>query len=45
MVDKYTQNCRDVSYAPTSDRSIIGQINEMIMVAKYEMEGNMDEIR
>ncbi|MDU0331044.1 DUF6933 domain-containing protein [Paenibacillus barengoltzii] len=43
LVDKYTQNCRDVSFASTSDRSIIGQINEMIMVAKYEMEGNLDE--
>lgn len=43
LVDKYLLNCGDVSYTPTSDRSIIGQINEMIMVAQYEMEGNIDE--
>lgn len=43
LVDKYLQNCGDVSYTPTSDRSIIGQINEMIMVAQDEMEDYIDE--
>lgn len=43
LVDKYLQKYGEVSYTPTSDRSIIGQINEMIMVAQYEMEGNIIE--
>ncbi|CAM4176297.1 hypothetical protein L1N85_13685 [Paenibacillus alkaliterrae] len=41
LVDNYLQNRGDVSYTPTSDRSIIGQINDMIMVAQYVMNGNI----
>lgn len=43
LVDKYLSNLGEINYTPTSDRSIIGQINEMIMVAQYEMERNIDE--
>ncbi|MBD2872556.1 hypothetical protein IDH41_28645 [Paenibacillus sp. IB182493] len=42
-IDKYLQYSENVSYTPTSDRSILSQINEMIVVAKYEMEGNIVE--
>ncbi|MFT9848835.1 DUF6933 domain-containing protein [Aneurinibacillus sp. REN35] len=37
-IEKYIQNCHEVSYAATSDRSIISQVNEMIMAAKHSME-------
>jgi hypothetical protein len=43
LVYKYLQDHRQVNYAPTSDRSILGQINEMIMIAQYEMGGNVSE--
>lgn len=43
LVDKYFQLGLELSYAPTSDRSILGQINEMIMVAKDELEANISE--
>jgi hypothetical protein len=43
LIDKYLQDHRKIAYTPTSDRSILGQINEMIMVAQYEMEGNLNE--
>ena len=43
LVDKYLQPSREVICTPTSDRSILSQINEMIMVARYEMEGNISE--
>lgn len=38
IIEKYIQNCQEVSYAATSDRSIISQVNEMIMAAKHSME-------
>ncbi|WP_231956085.1 DUF6933 domain-containing protein [Aneurinibacillus soli] len=37
IIDKYVQNCTSVSYTVTSDRSIISQINEMIMAAECKM--------
>lgn len=52
QVDKYIENCDSAVYLPTSDRSIISQMNEMIRVVehwnsmnKYEgVETNIDEI-
>lgn len=52
QVDKYMKNCDLAAYLPTSDRSIISQMNEMIRVVehwnsmnKYEgVEANIDEI-
>lgn len=52
QVDKYIDNCDSVAYLPTSDRSIISHMNEMIRVVehwnsmdKYEgVETNIDEI-
>lgn len=51
-VDKYIENCDSTVYLPTSDRSIISQMNEMIRVVedwnsmdRYEgVETNIDEI-
>ncbi|WP_425517641.1 DUF6933 domain-containing protein [Paenibacillus oenotherae] len=40
LVDRYLDNAGEISYAPTSDRSIISQINEMVMDAKDIMEMN-----
>jgi hypothetical protein len=37
-VQKYINKCKQISYARTSDRSIISQMNEMILIAKLEME-------
>jgi hypothetical protein len=37
VIEKYLQNCTPVSYTATSDRSIISQINEMIMASEYKM--------
>jgi hypothetical protein len=44
LIDTYLQDHRQINYTPTSDRSIIGQINDMIMIAQYEMERNMNEV-
>lgn len=52
QVDKYIENCDSAAYLPTSDRSIVSQMNEMIRVVehwnsmdKYEnIETNVDEI-
>lgn len=35
QVDKYMKNCDLTIYLPTSDRSIISQMNEMIRVIEY----------
>lgn len=52
QVDKYMENCDSAAYLPTSDRSIMSQMNEMIRVVehwnsmdKYEgVESNVNEI-
>lgn len=52
QVDKYIENCDSAVYLPTSDRSIISQINEIIRVVehwnsmdKYKVvESNVNEI-
>jgi hypothetical protein len=38
VIEKYLQHCKEVCYGATSDRSIISQMNEMIMVSKLELE-------
>lgn len=43
LIDRYLNICEEVSYTTTSSRSILSQMNEMIRVAQFEMEGNMDE--
>jgi hypothetical protein len=40
-VDTYMQHCSPAIYQTTSDRSIIGQMNEMISIAEYWM--NLDK--
>ena len=42
IVDKYLDECETVHFAPTSDRSIISQMNEMILVTKHVW--NVDDI-
>lgn len=37
-VEKYVQGCDPLTYCPTSERSIVSQINEMIMVTKFKLE-------
>ncbi|CAH1214367.1 hypothetical protein PAECIP111893_03788 [Paenibacillus plantiphilus] len=41
LVNRYLDNVGESSYAPTSDRSIVSQINEMVSVAQQIMEMNM----
>lgn len=46
IIKKYIQNCTEVSYTATSDRSIISQINEMIMASEHRMrEDKLDGIK
>lgn len=44
LIEEYLKNYKQVIYTKTSDRSILGQINEMIFVAKDEIERNISEI-
>jgi hypothetical protein len=39
-IEKYLQRCGSISYTSTSDRSIISQVNEMIMMTKIQMEND-----
>ncbi|WP_419871493.1 DUF6933 domain-containing protein [Candidatus Pristimantibacillus sp. PTI5] len=41
FIDKYINRITGISYTPTSNRSIISQINEMIMVAGDELVHNL----
>jgi hypothetical protein len=43
LVDKYLSNLGQTCYTPTSDRSILSQINEMIVVSQNEMDEYIDE--
>lgn len=40
IVEKYLDQCDTVHFAPTSDRSIISQMNEMILVTKHDWNVN-----
>jgi len=44
LIDGYLKNYKQLIYTKTSDRSILGQINEMIFVAKDEIERNISEM-
>jgi len=44
LIEEYLKNYKQVIYTKTSDRSILGQINEMIFVAKDEIERNISEM-
>src|SRR5690625_4519430 len=35
IVENYLEQCDDTNFAPTSDRSIISQMNEMILFTKH----------
>jgi hypothetical protein len=37
-VDTYMEQCETVAFTATSERSLLGQINEMIMAVQYEYE-------
>ncbi|MGO4548312.1 hypothetical protein AB4Z29_26335 [Paenibacillus sp. 2TAB23] len=41
LIDTYLSGARGISYTPTSNRSIISQVNEMVMVAWDELDRNM----
>ncbi|CAI8828086.1 hypothetical protein EMIT07CA2_240033 [Brevibacillus sp. IT-7CA2] len=43
LVEKYLQNVGEATYTETSDRSIIGQMNEMIWIAMDVMDQNVRE--
>ncbi|MBP1995717.1 DUF6933 domain-containing protein [Paenibacillus eucommiae] len=43
QIDQYLQSFGDIHYSPTSDRSILSQINEVIMYAQHRME-DMTEV-
>jgi hypothetical protein len=43
IIEHYLEGHGQIQYAPTSDRSIIGQINEMIMVTQYKLEAYKDD--
>lgn len=45
IVGKYLDQCETVHFAPTSDRSIISQMNEMILVTKHVWNVNDIEIQ
>ena len=42
LIDAYINGITGIGYTPTSNRSIISQINEMIMVAGDELVHNLD---
>ncbi|WP_138756190.1 DUF6933 domain-containing protein [Paenibacillus sinopodophylli] len=42
LIDTYLSAAEGISYTPTSNRSIISQVNEMIMVAGDELDRNMN---
>lgn len=43
LIDRYLNFCNEVGYMATNNRSILSQMNEMIKIAQFEMQGNMDE--
>lgn len=40
IVEKYLDQCKTVHFAPTSDRSIISQMNDMILITKHTWNVN-----
>lgn len=43
LIDQYLHGMGEVSYAKTSNKSILSQMNDVIMFAKYDMEKNLAE--
>lgn len=43
LIDRYLLGLKEVCYAKTSNKSILSQMNDVIMFAKYDMEKNLAE--
>ncbi|MFD2087306.1 DUF6933 domain-containing protein [Brevibacillus brevis] len=44
LIQKYLRHASEATFTQTSDRSIISQLNDMIYLARYDMDNNIRQI-
>ncbi|TQR30166.1 hypothetical protein LOY85_03675 [Brevibacillus brevis] len=44
LIQKYFYHAGEATFTQTSDRSIISQLNDMILLARYDMDNNVREM-